>query len=52
MVEYTTYLPKELFFNGVSGLQVLIGIAIILIVVFLIYKFYEFSGTRKKPELF
>jgi RsiW-degrading membrane proteinase PrsW (M82 family) len=52
MVDYTTYIPKELFLSEVTDLQVLIGFAIILVVIFLIYKFYESTSSKRKPESF
>jgi hypothetical protein len=52
MVGITTYIPKE-FFNETVSLQILIGIGIILVLIFIIYKFYDFNGKkRKKPESF
>ncbi len=53
MVEYTTFIPKEFFFEGITGLQALIVIIIILaIIVFFGYKIFKMTGTRRREESF
>jgi len=52
MVGITTYVPKEIFLDKVTSLGILLSVAIILFIIFFVYKFYEFGGKRKRPESF
>jgi flagellar biogenesis protein FliO len=53
MVEYTTYIPEEIFLGRVSTVHIFIVLIIILaIIVFFSYSFYKVFSIKRKPESF
>jgi len=49
----TTFIPKEFFFEGITDLQVLIIIIIVIgIIIFFGYKLFRATSSRKRPEYF
>jgi len=53
MAEYTVYIPKEFFTRGVTDIQVLIVIVVILAVIaFFGYKLLKVTSLRRKEESF